>query len=71
MIRSNYRKPLTVPESEDRSHCWWRRRECGRWIARHTEEAYRWAGSFEEKGFREAVRERDAPWRDYGERPKD
>ena len=35
------------------------------------EEAYRWAGSFEEKGFREAVRERDAPWRDYGERPKD
>ena len=40
-------------------------------IARHTEEAYRWAGSFSEKGFREAVRERDAPWQDYGERPKD
>ena len=40
-------------------------------IARHTEEAYRWAESFSEKGFREAIRERDAPWRDYGERPKD
>ena len=40
-------------------------------IARHTEEAYRWAESFAEKGFREAIRERDAPWRDYGERPKD
>lgn len=40
-------------------------------IARHTEEAYRWAESIEEKGFREAIRERDAPWRDYGERPKD
>ena len=40
-------------------------------ITRHTEEAYRWAGSFSEKGFREAVRERDAPWQDYGERPKD
>ena len=40
-------------------------------ITRHTEEAYRWAESFAEKGFREAVRERDAPWQDYGERPKD
>ena len=40
-------------------------------ITRHTEEAYRWAESFAEKGFREAIRERDAPWRDYGERPKD
>ena len=40
-------------------------------ITRHTEEAYRWAESFAEKGFREAIRERDAPWRDYGERPRD
>ena len=40
-------------------------------ITRHTEEAYRWAESFAEKGFREAVRERDALWRDYGERPED
>ena len=40
-------------------------------IARHTEEAYRWAESFDGKGFREAVRERDAPWGDYGERLKD
>ena len=39
-------------------------------VARHTEEAYRWAESFEEKGFREVIRERDAPWGDYGEKPK-
>ena len=40
-------------------------------ITRHTEEAYRWVESFAEKGFRETIRERDAPWRDYGERPED
>jgi len=39
-------------------------------MTRHTEEAYRWAESFEEKGFREVIRERDAPWEDYGERPR-
>ncbi len=39
-------------------------------VTRHTEEAYRWAESFEDKGFREVVRERDAPFGDYGERPK-
>ncbi len=39
-------------------------------ITRHTEEAYRWAESFDEKGFREVIRERDAPWQDYGEQPK-
>ena len=39
-------------------------------ITRHTEEAYRWAESFSEKGFREVIRERDAPFGDYGERPK-
>ena len=39
-------------------------------ISRHTEEAYRWAESFSDKGFREFIRERDAPWQDYGERPK-
>ena len=39
-------------------------------ISRHTEEAYRWAESFSDKGFREVIRERDAPWQDYGERPK-
>ena len=38
-------------------------------VTRHTEEAYRWAESFAEKGFREVIRERDAPWEDYGERP--
>jgi len=38
-------------------------------ITRHTEEAYRWVESFGEKGFREVIRERDAPWQDYGERP--
>lgn len=36
--------------------------------ARHTEEAYRWVESFGERGFREAIRERDRPWGDYGER---
>ncbi len=38
---------------------------------RHTEEARRWAESFAEKGFRQVIRERDAPWQDYGETPKD
>jgi enoyl-CoA hydratase len=39
-------------------------------VTRHTEEAYRWAESFSEKGFREVIRERDAPWGDYGERER-
>jgi enoyl-CoA hydratase len=39
-------------------------------ITRHTEEAYRWVESFSEKGFREVIRERDAPFGDYGERKK-
>jgi enoyl-CoA hydratase len=39
-------------------------------ITRHTEEAYRWAESFEQKGFRETIRERDRPWQDYGEAPR-
>ena len=39
-------------------------------VTRHTEEAYRWAESFDDKGFREAIRERDAPWKDYGESPQ-
>lgn len=38
-------------------------------VTRHTEEAYRWLESFDEKGFRQVIRERDAPWGDYGERP--
>ena len=40
-------------------------------ITRHTEEAYRWSESIEERGFRQVIRERDAPWQDYGERPDD
>jgi len=40
-------------------------------ITRHTEEAYRWAESFRDKGFREVIRERDAPFGDYGERDRD
>lgn len=40
-------------------------------ITRHTEEAYQWAESFEEKGFRNVIRERDDPWEDYGSRPAD
>jgi len=39
-------------------------------VTRHTEEAYRWVESFEEKGFRQVIRERDEPWQDYGERPR-
>ncbi len=39
-------------------------------VTRHTEEAYRWVESFEEKGFREVIRERDDPWEDYGSRPR-
>ena len=40
-------------------------------MTRHTEEAYRWAESFKEKGFREVIKERDAPFGDYGERPRE
>lgn len=40
-------------------------------VTRHTEEAYRWVESFQEKGFRQAIRDRDAPWQDYGEAPRD
>ena len=39
-------------------------------VTRHTEEAYRWAESFETKGFRQVISERDAPHGDYGERPR-
>lgn len=40
-------------------------------VTRHTEEAYRWTESFREKGFRQVIAERDAPWGDYGERNRD
>lgn len=40
-------------------------------MMRHTEEAYQWAESFKEKGFRQVIRERDEPWQDYGEKPRD
>lgn len=39
-------------------------------VTRHTEEAYRWAESFEEKGFRQVIAERDEPFGDYGARPR-
>ena len=39
-------------------------------MTRHTEEAYQWVESFQEKGFRQVIRERDEPWQDYGEKPK-
>ncbi len=39
-------------------------------ITRHTEEALRWQESFGEIGFRETIRRRDAPFQDYGERPR-
>ena len=37
-------------------------------ITRHTEEAYQWVESFDTKGFREVISERDAPFGDYGAR---
>ncbi len=40
-------------------------------VTRHTEEAYRWVEAFGEKGFRQVIRERDAPWGDYGERRRE
>lgn len=39
-------------------------------MARHTEEAYQWVESFSEKGFRDVIAERDAPFEDYGERKR-
>jgi enoyl-CoA hydratase len=39
-------------------------------IARHTPEGVEWRDLAMQEGFREAVRRRDAPWADYGERPK-
>jgi enoyl-CoA hydratase len=37
-------------------------------IARHTPEGVAWRDEAMQDGFREAVRRRDAPWGDYGER---
>jgi enoyl-CoA hydratase len=37
-------------------------------IARHTPEGVAWRDTAMKEGFREAVRRRDAPWGDYGER---
>ncbi|HZT65837.1 MAG TPA: crotonase/enoyl-CoA hydratase family protein [Acidimicrobiales bacterium] len=39
-------------------------------VTRHTEEAYRWVEDFSRLGFRETIRRRDAPFGDYGERPR-
>jgi enoyl-CoA hydratase len=39
-------------------------------IARHTPEGIAWRDLAMKEGFREAVRRRDAPWGDYGERMK-
>jgi len=39
-------------------------------ITRHTEEAYRWTEAFEERGFRNVIRERDDPWGDYGSKQR-
>ena len=40
-------------------------------VARHTQEGLDFVARAQEVGFREAVRERDRPFGDYGERPKD
>jgi enoyl-CoA hydratase len=39
-------------------------------IARHTPEGIAWRDEAMKGGFRDAVRRRDAPWGDYGERTK-
>jgi enoyl-CoA hydratase len=39
-------------------------------VTRHTEEALRWAEDFRKVGFRETISRRDAPFGDYGERPR-
>ena len=38
-------------------------------VARHTQEGLDFVARSEQVGFREAVRERDRPFGDYGERP--
>jgi enoyl-CoA hydratase len=40
-------------------------------MARHTEEAHRWVESILVDGFRETIRDRDAPFGDYGESATD
>ncbi len=40
-------------------------------VTRRSEEAYRWVASCQEKGFRDAIRERDRPWGDYEESSDD
>lgn len=39
-------------------------------VARHTQDGVDWVTRAQEVGFREAVRERDRPFGDYGERPR-
>jgi enoyl-CoA hydratase len=39
-------------------------------VARHTQEGLDFVGRAEEVGFRQAVRERDDPFADYGSRPR-
>ena len=39
-------------------------------VARHSQEGDDFVARSSEVGFREAVRERDRPFRDYGERPR-
>jgi len=39
-------------------------------IARHTPEGIAWRDEAMKRGFRDAVRRRDAPWADYGERAR-
>jgi enoyl-CoA hydratase len=39
-------------------------------VARHTQEGVDWVARAQEVGFRQAVRERDEPFGDYGQRPR-
>ena len=38
-------------------------------IARHTEEALRWAEDINQRGLRDVIADRDRPWQDYGLQP--
>ena len=38
-------------------------------IARHTEDALRWAEEIDHRGLRDVIADRDRPWQDYGQQP--
>lgn len=40
-------------------------------VTRHTEEALQWAEDLRDRGVRDVVADRDRPWQDYSQRPRD